>query len=150
MAYLKANHFRVDGSSSYPYEGANRTCRFTNTGGVQFSGLDAWAIKTDIVWNMQYFLANIGPLYVHMYVGGKKSSKSLLSASSSSEIERTFLSYVSGVFYSSLCTYWQGQTNHAMAIVGYGMDSASGQPYWKVRNSWGNTWEENGYVRVFL
>jgi len=38
-------------------------------------------------------------------------------------------------------------TNHAVVIVGYGIDAKTSIPYWKVRNSWGN-WGEQGYFRI--
>lgn len=34
-----------------------------------------------------------------------------------------------------------------MLAVGYGSDTTFG-PYWVVRNSWGTTWGEAGYVRI--
>lgn len=34
-----------------------------------------------------------------------------------------------------------------MLLVGYGTDS-SNVPYWIVKNSWGTTWGEQGYIRV--
>ncbi|XP_060807402.1 procathepsin L [Amyelois transitella] len=50
--------------------------------------------------------------------------------------------YSSGVFYDVSC---EGQRlNHAVVVVGYG--SRDGEPYWIVRNSWGETWGEDGYV----
>jgi C1A family cysteine protease len=35
--------------------------------------------------------------------------------------------------------------DHCITIVGYGVDSASGLSYWKIKNSWGTDWGENGY-----
>ncbi|EER94674.1 ervatamin-C [Sorghum bicolor] len=52
-------------------------------------------------------------------------------------------------FYSG--GVWSGQCgtrmNHAITVVGYGADS-SGVKYWLVKNSWGQTWGERGYLRM--
>jgi hypothetical protein len=37
---------------------------------------------------------------------------------------------------------------HAPTVVGWGVDA--GEPYWIVRNSWGPTWGEEGYIRLEL
>mmetsp|Transcript_50570 Transcript_50570/g.127025 ORF Transcript_50570/g.127025 Transcript_50570/m.127025 type:complete len:326 (+) Transcript_50570:52-1029(+) len=41
-------------------------------------------------------------------------------------------------------------TNHVISIYGWGLDSATGRKYWKVRNSWGEFWGELGHFRVYL
>lgn len=37
--------------------------------------------------------------------------------------------------------------NHAVQLVGYGTDAAEGD-YWLVRNSWGGSWGEGGYIKL--
>jgi len=51
--------------------------------------------------------------------------------------------YHRGVMNPSLCL---PRLDHGVAIVGYGKDLDS--EYWKVRNSWGKIWGEEGYFRI--
>lgn len=54
----------------------------------------------------------------------------------------SFQAYTSGVLTGSCGT----NVDHAVLVVGFGTDS--GVDYWKVKNSWGPTWGENGYIRI--
>jgi C1A family cysteine protease len=56
-----------------------------------------------------------------------------------------FQLYSSGVLDSILCGK---QLDHGVLVVGYGTDDSSGKDYWKVKNSWGASWGESGYIRM--
>ncbi|CAI5977799.1 unnamed protein product, partial [Closterium sp. NIES-64] len=58
----------------------------------------------------------------------------------------SFLSYAGGVYTDPLCD--NGLLDHSVLVVGFGTDQASGTPFWIIRNSWGNAWGEQGYMRM--
>ncbi|VAH53889.1 unnamed protein product [Triticum turgidum subsp. durum] len=60
------------------------------------------------------------------------------------EVPTSMQFYKSGVF-SAPCGI---QMSHAVVTVGYGTDAYSGLKYWLVKNSWGQTWGEAGYIRM--
>lgn len=55
--------------------------------------------------------------------------------------------YRGGVFNG--CNQAQPDIDHAVVLVGYGVDAASGSKYWLVRNSWSASWGEAGYIKLF-
>lgn len=56
-----------------------------------------------------------------------------------------FQQYKSGILDSPDCADGLN-VDHAVAVVGYG--SEGGKSYYIVRNSWGATWGDQGYVKI--
>ncbi|OQR66474.1 cathepsin L-like [Tropilaelaps mercedesae] len=54
-----------------------------------------------------------------------------------------FYNYKSGIYNNPKCST---QINHAVLLVGYGQEN--GQEYWVIKNSWGPSWGENGFMKL--
>ncbi|KAJ5069875.1 cathepsin l1 [Anaeramoeba ignava] len=53
--------------------------------------------------------------------------------------------YDDGIATWMSCSSVYADANHAVTIVGYGTDGTT--PFWRVKNSWGTGWGENGFFR---
>ena len=59
-------------------------------------------------------------------------------------VDATFWSFYSSGIYDSLCS--STTLNHGVVLVGYG--SQGEKNYWIIRNSWGGSWGESGYMKL--
>ena len=57
----------------------------------------------------------------------------------------TFQLYTGGIIDSAKCGT---NLDHGVLVVGYGADDETGALYWIVKNSWGVTWGDQGYVMI--
>ncbi len=140
--YLTNNAYQVDSEVSYPYEQKAASCAFKNVGGggVKFESLLYKKLTSGDAQGMQQALTTYGPLWVSLFVGNSSTAyKTILS---------TFYSYTGGVLQPAGCLTSLIDSNHAVVIVGYGVDKNTNIPYWKVRNQWGSYWGEQGYFRI--
>jgi len=122
MKYLKTHPQELE--SDYPYQPRNRRCAYSSTKGkVKVTAINYITNKS-----IPALKASIeqGPTCV-----GVNAS------------DRRFNGYRSGILNVKDCKPYQ---DHAVTAVGYG--AASGQNFFIVRNSWGRSWGESGYIRM--
>ncbi|VDP74624.1 unnamed protein product [Schistosoma mattheei] len=50
----------------------------------------------------------------------------------------------SGIYESKYCS--SSLLNHAVLVVGYGTEH--NKDYWLIKNSWGDKWGMNGYIKL--
>jgi len=99
--------------------------------------------------NCKSMTNNIVTGFVDVTVGSEdalKAAVALQPVSIAIEADQSvFQFYSGGVMDATTC----GTTlDHGVLAVGYGTDSASGKAFWKVKNSWGASWGEAGYIRL--
>merc|ERR1711936_320985 len=124
--YVIANH-GIDSEASYPYNATTgKTCKFnqTNIGANITSFKD---IPRNSEMDLQKASATIGPIPV------------AIDAS-----RPTFHFYKSGVYHDHKCS--STHLDHGVLVVGYGTEE--NKDYWLVKNSWGATWGEKGYIKM--
>lgn len=76
--------------------------------------------------------------------------RAVMSGPVSANLDATgdgFKLYASGIYDAKDCSSNGKDVNHAVVLTGFG-ETAAGDKYWLVRNTWGTMWGENGYMRI--
>eukprot|EP00475_Leptophrys_vorax_P004277 TRINITY_DN12550_c0_g3_i1.p1 TRINITY_DN12550_c0_g3~~TRINITY_DN12550_c0_g3_i1.p1 ORF type:complete len:968 (+),score=15.40 TRINITY_DN12550_c0_g3_i1:305-2905(+) len=60
----------------------------------------------------------------------------------------SFRNYTGGFVYSDPACFADGIIDHLVVVVGFNLLDAT--PYWIIRNSWGPTWGDNGYMKIAI
>ena len=122
---VSTKYHGLDSAGSYPYKGYDQSCRAA--GGSKRMYATTYHHVTKYSEKAMLTALQSGP--ISMYVNSKGYA---------------FDYYDGGIMNDKNCGT---KGNHFIAAVGYGTTS-DGKKYWKVRNSWGKTWGENGYGRI--
>lgn len=107
--------------SSYPYQGITGTCSKSKI--KPAAGNKGYVrLPVNDYTSLMNAVATLGPIAI--------------------SVDASWGSYAGGVF-NGVC----GSTiDHAVVLVGYG--TQSGLDYYLVRNSWGSSWGEDGYIKI--
>lgn len=122
-------------NSSYPYEAKGGTCRST--------GCEV-AIPQGTVAGFKDVGECQGPMRCPTTPEDLKSAVAQQPISVAIEADRRIFQHYTGGVLTGGCG---GGLDHGVLVVGYGTDPEGGD-YWKVKNSWGPSWGDNGYVRL--
>ncbi len=114
----------IDTEQSYPYTAREGQCAFRPQAvGATFTSFQMVGPQGSES-ALQAAVANVGPISVGI------------------DASKAFQHYTTGLFDDPSCTV--DRVDHGVTVVGYG--TYQGQPYWKVKNSWGVGWGEQGYI----
>ena len=88
----------------------------------------------------------IGHVYVPMKSEAALMAAVALGPVSVSVFGGALQNYRGGVMSGQCMTAQHG--DHAMLVVGYGTDAATGLEFWKIKNSYGTAFGESGFMRL--
>ncbi|XP_006631511.2 cathepsin L.1 [Lepisosteus oculatus] len=116
----------IDTEESYPYEAVDGLCRYKPSSvGATCSGYSDITSADESA--LQEAVATVGPVSVAIDAG-----------------HVSFQLYESGIYNEPECS--SSDLDHGVLAVGYG--SSNGMDYWLVKNSWGLSWGDGGYIRM--
>ena len=100
---------------------------------------NCWPITSYPSWTVTQYGSVLGPdaMKKELFSRGPMSCQMMVT--------NQFEQYTGGI-YSQKTLFVS--INHAVSVVGWGVDSASNEEYWIVRNSWGTHFGENGFFRI--
>jgi len=118
----------IDTEESYQYEGNDDLCRYNsrNKGAWDVGFVD---IPQGDETALKFAIAIFGPVSIAIDAG-----------------HPSLQFYSHGIYREEECS--EENLNHAVLAVGYGVDHETGQAYWLVKNSWGTSWGDGGYLKI--
>lgn len=124
--YIK-DHGGLSLSADYPFEGVSGECRVKDKRmKIKVEGTGSINSEESSDKILMQALIKKGPLIIGLGV-----------------VQESFMRYANGIYSESNCPTTM---NHACLLIGFG--SENGEDYWILKNSWGESWGESGYMRL--
>jgi Cysteine protease len=117
----------LDSEADYPYVAYDQNCKYDAGKAVKIGMKGYTDINEGDEKDLASKCAQYGPVAV------------AIDASNWS-----FQLYSSGIYDEPACS--STQLDHGVGVVGYGSEGSKN--YWIIRNSWGTSWGEEGYMRM--
>jgi len=121
------NHHGLMKKADYPYHGHEGTCHHDNSETVATLS-KVRHVQSKNEDDLKRAVHNRGPVSISLHVNKK------------------FKSYKRGVFSDVTCP--RNSPNHALLVVGWKYSSAQKITKWFVKNSWGKSWGQDGYINI--
>lgn len=119
--------------TEYPYTAKDGHCKYDSSLG-----------KVSVMTTSPGPYTNVSPVVGNATSAQMMSATEVKPQSVSIEADSfVFQTYSSGVLTSANCGT---STDHAVVVSGY--DNTASTPYWIVRNSWGTSWGQAGYLYI--
>lgn len=117
--------FKVEDVPYSAQQGSWEKCEDVTKGKSPSVGIEGWTqLNSNDYKATMNAIAKVGPLAIAVAAGG-------------------WGAYEQGIFDTE-----ETEVNHAVLLVGYGVDEDTGDKFWKVRNSWGTGFGEDGYIKI--
>jgi len=127
----------IASEKAYPYQAVDGSCKY--------SPWMATVKVTDWSWVIPPCNTGSGDCSKQDEAGMAAIMKEKGPASICVMVSNDWFSYTGPAPYHGTCTNNYYDLNHCVQVVGIGEDKTSG-PYWIVRNSWGTSWGDQGYI----
>ena len=123
--YVRDNN-GIDTETSYRYKGREGYCNYSRRNkGASCKGYSRVTSEDEDA--LKQTLGTVGPVAI------------AIDAS-----QQSFKFYNGGIYDDEDCS--SDNSNHAVLAIGYGQEDD--QEYWLIKNSWGERWGDNGYIRI--
>jgi len=128
VAYASTIGLNLD--SEYKYKERQETCKENrSTAKVYVEGVTTTISPKKEIYNSKtlYYMLQKGPVSIAIDIEPTKD-------------------YETGIVDMMGCT----QVNHAVLLVGFGIEASTNRGYWLIKNNWGDWWGEKGFMRAYI